>query len=371
MKINHNLSRLKLVAVLLVTILTFNISSVKASNNESQEEPIDVHEIVMGHMNDAYEWHIITLGDTEISLPLPVIVYSSDKGWNVFLSNKLYKDPGEYKGFTIAPKGSEYEGKLVENIDNEWVRPMLDLSLTKIALGLIINSTIFVALILGVARWYKRRDVTSKAPKGFVGFMEMFIMNIYEEVIKDSVGTEYRRFSGYLLTVFFFIFINNLMGLIPIFPGGVNVTGNIAVTLVLAFSTFVAINFFATKHYWKDIFWPDVPTFLKVPPMPIIPLIEVMEIITKPFALMVRLFANMMAGHMGIIIFVSLIFISGKMGVAVQSGLTVVSVLFTIFMNCLEILVAFIQAYVFTLLSAVFIGLAQEGKKKKEKIIKK
>ena len=347
----------RIVALVLIFISIFALPA----NAEEKSDPADinVNEIVMGHMADAYEWHIFSYGNVHVTIPLPVIVYSSESGWNVFLSNKL-NDEKMYQGFKIAPKDSELAGKVVEQVGGVWQRPTLDLSLTKVAFALIINSFIFALIILGVARWYKRHDEKSPAPKGFVGFMEMFIMMINDEVIKACVGPNYRKFAPYLLTVFFFRFVNNIMGLVPIFPGGVGVTGNIAITLILALCTFVAVNFWATKAYWKEVFWPDVPMFLKLP-IPILPLIEVMSVFTKPFALMIRLFANMIAGHMGLLIFVSLTFISAKMGAAVQGGLTVVSVLFTLFMNLLELLVAFIQAYVFTLLSAIFIGLAQES----------
>ncbi|KAA6310759.1 ATP synthase subunit a, partial [termite gut metagenome] len=164
-----------------------------------------------------------------------------------------------------------------------------------------------------------------------------------------------------------FIFINNIMGLIPIFPGGANVTGNIAITMVLAACTFLAVNIFGTRTYWKDVFWPDVPLWLKVP-IPIMPFIEFLGVFTKPFALMIRLFANMLAGHMAMLVLTCLIFISASMGPALNGTLTVASVLFNIFMNTLEILVAFIQAYVFTMLSSVFIGLAQEEHHVKEEI---
>lgn len=159
------------------------------------------------------------------------------------------------------------------------------------------------------------------------------------------------------------------MGLIPFFPAGANVTGNIAVTMILAIATFLAVNIFGSGHYWKDIFWPDVPVWLKAP-IPIIPLIEFIGILTKPFALMIRLFANMMAGHAVILSLTCVIFVTVKMGMVTNASMTVVSVAFMIFMNCLELLVAFLQAYVFTMLSAVFIGLAQEGKKTKTKKIK-
>ena len=209
-----------------------------------------------------------------------------------------------------------------------------------------------------MARWYRKKPLESPAPKGFVGFMEMFIMMVNDDIIKSCIGPKYRKFAPYLLTAFFFIFINNLMGLVPFFPGGANVTGNIAITMVLAICTFLAVNIFGTKAYWKDIFWPDVPWWLKVP-IPMMPLIEFFGVFTKPFALMIRLFANMLAGHMAMLVLTCLIFISASMGPLLNGTLTVASVAFNIFMNALELLVAFIQAYVFTMLSAVFIGLAQ------------
>lgn len=281
------------------------------------------------------------------------------------MSSRLEENDGKYEGFYIAPAGSRYEGKIVErNAAGEEVRPW-DISITKVTLSLFINSAILLIIILSVAHWYRKREQGAYAPGGFVGFMEMFIMMIHDDVIKSCVGPNYKKFAPYLLTAFFFIFINNIMGLIPIFPGGANVTGNIAITLVLALFTFVIVNIFGTKHYWKDVFWPDVPWWLKVP-IPMMPFIEFFGVFTKPFALMIRLFANMLSGHMAMLVLTCLIFISASMGPAINGSLTVASVLFNIFMNLLEVLVAFIQAYVFTMLSAVFIGLAQEGGKKEE-----
>lgn len=342
-------------------------ASTPAAMEEAEAEPVDVKGIVFGHIGDAYEWHITDFGDTKVIIPLPVIVYSSATGWHVFLSSRLEENHGTYEGFSIAPAGSPYEGKLVEHdaAGNE-IRPF-DISITKVTLALLINSVLLMVIILGVARWYKKHPKESAAPGGFVGFMEMFIMMVNDDVIKSCVGPNYRKFAPYLLTAFFFIFINNLMGLIPIFPGGANVTGNIAITFVLAICTFLAVNLFGTKHYWKDIFWPDVPWWLKVP-VPMMPFIELFGIFTKPFALMIRLFANMLAGHMAMLILTCLVFISASMGPALNGSLTVASVLFNIFMNALELLVAFIQAYVFTMLSAVFIGLAQERKVEEEPV---
>jgi F-type H+-transporting ATPase subunit a len=192
-----------------------------------------------------------------------------------------------------------------------------------------------------------------------VGMMEAVIDFIDKDVAKESIGHGYEKFSPYLMTVFLFILTSNLLGLLPVFPGGANLTGNIAVTLTCAVSAFIAINFFAPKGYYKSIFWPDVPIFLKAP-LPIMPTIEFIGVFTKPFSLTVRLFANIMAGHIIILALTSVVFVTAKMGTAMCASMTAVSVLFCIFMNCLELLVAFIQAYVFTILTANFIGLAHD-----------
>lgn len=324
------------------------------------EEGPDVKGIVMEHLGDSYWWHIGTFGKKSVTVALPVILYSRISGWHCFSSAHL-EEGASYEGFSIAAEG-KHEGKIVETLsDGSAVRP-LDLSITKTTAGLLLNSFITVLLILGAAGWYRKRKATDAAPKGFTGMMETVVDYLTEDIVKPCVGEQWRRFAPFLLTVFFFILVNNLMGLIPFFPGGVNVTGNIAVTFVLALASFIAINLFGGKAYWKDIFWPEVPALLKVP-VPIIPLIEFVGIFTKPFALMIRLFANMMAGHAVILCLVCVIFVTAGMGAAINGSMTVVSVLFCVFMNCLELLVAFLQAYVFTMLSAVFIGMAQEGKK--------
>jgi F-type H+-transporting ATPase subunit a len=323
---------------------------------EPEKKKVDVQSIVFGHIGDSYEWHITDWGDKAIAIPLPVIVHSSTSGWHAFLSSHL--EEGEsYEGFYIAQEG-DYKGKVVEkNAQGEEVRP-LDISITKTALAIMINSLVLVLIILGVSRWYRKRTPDSPSPKGFVGLMEMMIMMVNDDIVKSCIGKDYKRYAPYLLTAFFFIFVNNLMGLIPIFPGGGNVTGNIAVTLVLACMTFIAVNVFGTKEYWKEILWPEVPTWLKCP-LPLMPLIELFGLFTKPFALTVRLFANIMAGHSVILALTCIIFITASLGSVLNGSMTVVSVLFAVFMNCLELLVAFIQAYVFTMLSAVFIGLSR------------
>lgn len=326
----------------------------KASVAGDEPEKINVQEIVFSHIQDAYTWHIAEWDGREISLPLPILVRSEARGWDLFLSSQLHHGK-IYHNYCIAEEG-DYAGKVVErNSSGEEVKP-LDLSLTKNAAGLLFSCCILLFIVLRTARWYNKHP--GKAPGGFTGLMEMVILFIHEKVIKEGIGKEYRPFSSYLLTVFFFILINNLIGLIPIFPGGANITGNITITAVLALCTFLAVNLFATKEYWKEIFWPNTPIFLKLP-LPIMPFVEFFGVFTKPFALMIRLFANIMAGHTIILALTCLIFITASMGLIINSTMIVVSVLFTIFMNCLELLVACLQAYIFTLLSANYIGMAK------------
>lgn len=351
------MKKLRYIAIILLLLVSMPgmvcAQSAGTASQESEEE-LDVNELVFGHIGDAYEWHIVTLGDTELSIPLPVIVKSST-GWHVFSSSRL--EEGEYEGLYIA-KGGAYDGKIVERNDaGEEVRPF-DISITKNVLGLFINSALLLVILMSCVRWYKKHPVEQGAPKGGVGMIEALVLMVYDDVIKGCIGEDYKRYAPYLLTAFFFVLVNNLMGLVPFFPGGANITGNIAVTLVLAICTFIFTNVYATKAYWKEIFWPEVPTWLKAP-IPMMPLIEFFGIFTKPFALMIRLFANIMAGHAAILSLIAIIFITAKVGPVINGSMTAVAVIFGIFMDALEVLVAFIQAYVFTMLSAVFIGLSR------------
>jgi len=323
----------------------------------AKEGGLDMQEYLFGHIGDAYEWHITTVNGRPVSIPLPVIVYSKTTGWHVFSSRHL-EEGEEYQGLFISQE-EKYNGKIVERSDDgSLVRP-LDISITKNVLGLIINCSLIVLLVLLTARWYRRHDALKEAPRGVAGIMEMLIVMVENDIIKEGVGKDYKRYSPYLLTAFFFIFINNIMGIVPFFPGGANITGNIAVTFVLAICTFLAVNLFGNKHYWKDILWPDVPIYLKVP-IPLMPLIEIIGLFTKPFSLMIRLFANIMAGHCMILGVIAVIFITVKMGPVVNGSLSVIAVLFGVFLDILECLVAFLQAYVFTMLSAVFIGMSRQ-----------
>jgi F-type H+-transporting ATPase subunit a len=217
---------------------------------------------------------------------------------------------------------------------------------------------VLIFVFISVARAYKKTE--GHAPKGFQSFIEPIILFVRDDIAKASIGKDYEKYTPYLLTIFFFILLNNLLGLIPIFPGGANVTGNIGVTGVMAFFTFVITTINGNKNYWVHIFnTPGVPWWLKLP-VPLMPFVELMGVFTKPFVLMVRLFANITAGHIIILSFISLIFIFGQMSVGLGYGVSIVSIGFSIFMNFVELLVAFIQAYVFTLLSALYFGMATE-----------
>ncbi len=343
--------------LMLCLTFTFSVNSLNASEVTHAENEVDVGHMLFGHIGDSYGWHITDWNGQHISIPLPCIVKSKD-GWQAFMSSKI-EHGHEYKGLFIAEEG-RYEGKIVERgEDGKLIRPF-DISITKNVCSLMITALILVLIVLGAARWYRKNDASEGTPDGFTGLVEMMVMMVNDDLIKPSIGEkEYRKYAPYLLTAFFFIFISNLLGIVPFFPGGANVTGNIAVTMVLALCTFVAVNLFANKHYWKEILWPDVPVFLKFP-LPIMQIIEIFGLIAKPFSLMVRLFANIMAGHAMILGLVSVIFVTVKLGPVINGSMTVITMLFGVFMDCLELLVAFIQAYVFTMLSSVFIGMSRQ-----------
>ena len=348
------LLRLILVIALLVCPVVTGRAGDGVEHEQSSE--IDVGEILFGHIADSYGWHITDWKGKHVTIPLPCIVHSST-GWHFFMSSRI-EHGHEHEGLFIAEEG-RYEDKIVERgADGELVRPF-DISITKNVASLMFSSALLVFIVLMCARWYRKNDASEKAPGGLTGLMEMMVMMVYDDLIKDAVGPEYRKYAPYLLTVFFFIFLNNLLGIVPFFPGGANVTGNIAVTMVLALFTFFAINLFGNKHYWKEILWPDVPLFLKFP-IPIMQTIELFGVISKPFSLMVRLFANIMAGHMMVLGLVSVIFVTVKLGPVINGSMTVIAMLFGLVINALELLVAFIQAYVFTMLSAVFIGMSRQ-----------
>jgi F-type H+-transporting ATPase subunit a len=209
--------------------------------------------------------------------------------------------------------------------------------------------------MISVAKAYSTGQGVASAPKGKQNLVEVMVIFVREEISRPNLAHKANKYLPYLLTVFFFILINNLVGLIP---GTANVSGNIAFTVVLGIISFVVIIFSSNKHYWGHIFNPPgVPGFVK----PILVLVEFLSVFIKPFALIIRLFANMVAGHIIIICLISLIFIFAEINSAVGWGASPVSIAFTIFIYFIELLVAFLQAFIFTVLTAVFIGQAFEG----------
>lgn len=328
-----------------------------AEAHEAQKE-LDPKEIIFEHLGDGYGWEVPFCHDKRI--PLPIIVKVADGGFHIFLSNKvdhgrIYNDNGVL--FRIAGKDSPYKGKLVQVVDGRDVKLPVDITITKDVAAIFITIVLVVGLLLWLASFHKRHPY--KAPRKGLGFVELLVTFIYDSVVKATLKDKAAKFAPYLMTVFFFIFFMNLLGLVVVFPGGANLTGNIAVTMVLAILTFLVTNIFGTKHYWKEIFWPDVPLWLKFP-LPIMPMIEIFGMFTKPAALTVRLFANMMGGHMIVIVLTLLIFIFAAVSPVAGGATTVISVLFSVFMLLIDVLVSFIQAYVFTMLSTIFISLAQE-----------
>lgn len=327
------------------------------------EEGFNAGEFVMEHVSDSYDWHIASFGETHISIPLPIILYSKNpdlheaKSFHIFMSSKFHHGHDDYKGFRIS-HSEEYSGKIVE-IDahgSELGKPV-DLSITKTVAGIFVSVIILFWLVFSVAASAKRNK--GKAPRGVQNLFEPIILFIRDEIALPAIGEKkYEKYMPFLLTVFFFILINNFMGLIPIPPFGANVTGNIAVTMVLALFTFAITTINGNKHYWKEIYNPEVPWWLKFP-IPLMPIVELSGVITKPFVLMVRLFANMLAGHMIVTVFVSLIFIFASLfSPAVGLAASPISIAFSVFILLLDVLVSFIQAYVFTLLSALYFGMA-------------
>lgn len=358
------LAKSVLITVFVLSIFT-NLSAqpdkhvTKKSNEtwqeEVQQEEFQAGEMIIEHISDSYEWHIITVFNTHYAVPLPIMLY--DEGKFHFFMSSVFHHNDNYEGYFISHDKMN-SGKIVrKDASGVEVRPVLDFSFTKNVLAIFISIFILIFVFLSVAKAYKKRE--GKAPKGLQSFIEPIIIFVRDDIAKASIGEKkYEKYLPFLLTVFFFILLNNLLGLVPFFPGGANVTGNIGVTGVLALFTFIITTFSGNRAYWTHIVnAPGVPWWLKIP-VPLMPIIELLGVFTKPFVLMVRLFANISAGHIIILGFISLIFIFGDINAGAGYGVAVVSVAFSIFMNVLELLVAFIQAYVFTLLSALYFGMA-------------
>jgi F-type H+-transporting ATPase subunit a len=318
--------------------------------------------MIIDHIVDSYEWHIMTIGETHVSVPLPVILIFDGK-LSIFLSSKFHHGHASHLGFRIEDLGSK-KGKIVRVKEgtmetDEHAGRIIDLSITKNVLAIFFSAAMLLIIFISVANAYRKN--AGKAPKGLQSLLEPLILFVRDDIARAAIGEKkYEKYMPYLLTVFFFIFLNNLIGLIPFFPFGANVTGNLAVTGIMAVFTFIITTFSGNKDYWKHVYnAPGVPWWLKFP-LPLMPIVELMGLFTKPFVLMVRLFANITAGHIIILGFMSLIFIFGNMKSYLGLSVAPVSVAFGIFMGFLELLVAFIQAYVFTLLSALYFGMAIE-----------
>jgi len=329
----------------------------------AHEEAFNPTEYILDHISDAHEWHILTnRHGHHVSVYLPVILFSRHSGFHVFSSKKI-SHGHNYRGFELGHGTAEMEnrkgepveksidGKIIEVDEHgEMVEAglPLDFSFTKNVFMMMLSVLVLMVVFLTLARSYRKSGISE--PKGLQGFLEPVIVFIEEDVAIPNIGEgKHVRYVPYLLTIFFFILLNNLMGLIPFFPFGANVTGDIAFTMTLAVFTFLITQFSSNKGHWQHVFnTPGVPFWLA----PIMIPVEIIGLFTKPFALMVRLFANITAGHIIVLSLISMIFIFRSSFMAVPSGIMV------LFMDCIELLVAFLQAYIFTLLSALFIGLA-------------
>ncbi|MBC8053385.1 MAG: F0F1 ATP synthase subunit A [Sphingobacteriaceae bacterium] len=333
-------------------------SEMNAPHEEKEE---DISATILHHIADAHEWHFWGHGEHKVSIPLPVILWT-ENGLVAFMSSK--HDENDHGTEIFEEKGQQlvnYHGKyyypaatkdahgayvaLDENAVPNNAKPF-DISITKNVVSLFLSIIFLVLIFTKVAKSYRVRE--GKAPKGLQSLLEPIILFVRDDIARPQLGHRYAAFMPYLLTVFFFVWLNNLMGLIPFFPGGANVTGNISVTMMLALCTFILTTINGNKSYWGHVFTPHVPWWL----YPLMIPVEIIGLFTKPIALMIRLFANITAGHILILSLISLIFILKSVLVA---G---IAVPFVLFISVIELVVGFIQAFIFTILSALFIGMA-------------
>nr|WP_223151432.1 F0F1 ATP synthase subunit A [Chitinophaga varians] len=348
-----------------------------AHDGEAAEpKKFDAKEVILGHVKDAYDWHFFSIGETHVTIPLPVIVYSPARGLSVFSASHFHHGHEAYEGYRIVnahylhekgldadklramgvDPGKVMEGRItaVDANDMPTGETIYDFSMTKNVTSMLIAAILLVVLMLNVAKAYRVRG-SKKAPKGLQSLVEPVIIFMRDEVVKPNIpGKKGEKYVPFILTIFFFILINNLLGLLP---GSANVTGNIAVTAALAIISFVATMLATNKHFWGHIFNPPVPFGVKV----ILAPVELIGVFTKPVSLMIRLFANILAGHIIILSIISLVFIFGSLNKVAGYGFLPLTIVFNIVMMMLELLVAFIQAFIFANLTAVFIGQAMEG----------
>jgi F-type H+-transporting ATPase subunit a len=357
----------------IVSVFFFNVSRAqgKPAAGEGAEQKaakkLDPSAVILEHVADGHEFHFFTFRGRVASIPLPVILYSPQRGWSSCMASQFKHGEVIYAGYRLL--NDEYidanhldtkvytPGKIVP-VDAQGVidhsTKVYDLSLGRNVVQMLISVILLIWVMSGVAKKYKAGIGVKTAPTGVQGVIEPVVVFIRDEVGKANLGDKYEKYMPFLLTIFFFILINALIGLIP---GTANVTGNIAFTAMLGILAFIAIMFSTGKHYWMHIINPPVPWGVK----PIMWPVELMGIFTKPFALIIRLFANMISGHIIILSFIILIFIFGAMNTALGWGTSPFFILLAVFIYLIEILVAFIQAYIFANLTALFIGQAFEG----------
>ena len=377
-------------------VIMMNTSALNAADSNESYDPVST---VMTHISDANEFHIWK----GVHLPLPCFLYAPSAGWTIMSSgqfdhghkavdkyvlnhgrvNRISADHfpmGEVEIGEIHHKvlsdenGKEkevayvsYEGEdfildkpstLDGGILGGGITSFYDFSITKNVFTMLLAAVLLIFVFISVAKGYKQNH--GKAPKGIQSLFEVMFVFIRDEVTKPMIGEgKYERFQPFIMTLFFFILFCNLFGLIPFFPGGVNITGNLAVTFTLAIFTFIVTNINGNKHYWEHVFWmPGIPGWVKI----ILTPVEIMALFIKPFSLMIRLFANISAGHIIILSLIGLIFLFGDNGNSVGGAAVggVIGMLFTAFMNLIELLVAFLQAFIFAILSASYIGAAVE-----------
>ncbi len=320
--------------------LSFLSLSANETTDPKDSEKVDIAGQIFGHIGDAHEWHIFTIGDFHGTIPLPVIIYNPERGFSMFSSSKFEHGHASYDGYQLNE-----EGKVV-SLDGSKI---YDISLTKNVTAMLLAVVFILIFFISIKKSYQKKG-SGKAPSGIQNAIEAAILFVRDDVAKPNIGSSYMKFVPFLLSLFFFIWIVNLLGLIP---GGANVTGNIAVTACLAFVTFIVMLFTSKKGYWAHMFNPPgLPLPVKILLVPI----EMISLVIKPVALTVRLFANILAGHIVILSFVLLIFVFAELNVAVGASFSIMSVALSVFILLIKLLVAAIQAFIFSNLAAVFIG---------------